>query len=270
MKKLVLFTILNLISIPLFSQTVQNDSLTVNIKNAEKGYIIDNNNKKIESYVVLMGNKNNPWNNQRVVKAIAVDKVDKTTDKIKLTKYFYSDLHGYGTATRKFELIDFANVQASLKQSRTGESSSVFDVMNATKNLVKQKHLAELIVDGKYKVYRLYAYPKNVDIQAGQQAIDEKKDEMDALRNKPSLIYKVGNEKIKFVRLKDFETIAQNCKSVLTKIKNGGYDALGYSQTKKKSGLVGKLMKVAEDNSLDNSYNQELIITFFNDLNSCN
>lgn len=253
-----------LFTIFIFSQNDENDNTPVNLKDAKIGYIIDLNNQRKEVYVRLLGNDNKPWVNQRAVRVAEIDKVDPKTNKVDFDRMSNDEILGYGVDGRNFRLIEYVNVRAATTSAKS--DSNIFDDLNSVKNLTKQKHLAEILVDGKYKVYKLYGYPKIMDVTTSDEERRENDDQLELLRTSPTLIVQKDNDKFEVIKLENFEKIAKDCKVVSKKLENGDYDSLGYEKPKKSS-LMGKMIKMAQNQYNGNVAKESLIITFFNDLN---
>jgi hypothetical protein len=269
MKKISLITILAF-AISLNAQEKEDDNFPIEIKEASMGSYIDTSGKNVDAYIKLMGDETKPWINQRIVKAL--DKVNAldTTKKIKFKKLNKSDILGYSVKNRKFKLIEFMNIRASVKTSTDGKEASIFDQMQSVKNLTKQKHFAEMIVEGKYTVYKLYGYPKDFDVQVGESQIKAAEDEFIHLTTTPSLLLQIDNGKIEFINIEDLEKISKECELVAKKLEKGEYDSFGY-QKPKKMGLMGKMAKLAANQQNSNVKFEKLFIQFFNDLNTnCN
>lgn len=271
MNKYLILTIATLcISFNLFSQEEKEDeNLPVIVKNASKGYIIDTANQKINSYIILMGTDKTPWINQRIVKAIPEAKLDASNEKQKFEKYNKSDILGYGTETRNFRLIDFMNLRASIVSNKDGKEASMFDQMQSMKNFSKQKHFAEILVDGKYKIYKLYAYPKDVNVTSGTEAEikAQEEEELRSILENYSILIQKDTEKVEYLNVEDLEKIASDCDAVKKKLENGDYNSLGYEKPKKK-GLMGKMAALANKQHVGNAKFEKLFIAFFTELNT--
>lgn len=271
-KSLLTVIICSVLSISIYAQKEADDEIATIINlEGDKGYIIDSNNKRIEAYIQLKGDMNSPWINQRVVKALPIDRVDKTVEKQKFTRYNKSDIIGYGVGNRNFKLIDFMNIRASMKHSSNGKEASIFDQIQSVKNISKQKHFAEVIVDGKYKIYKLYGYPKDVDVQVGDEEIKQAEQELQLLRTTPSLLMQKEDGKIEFIKIENLEKIVKECEAIAKKLEAGDYNAVGYKKPEKKGGLMGKMMKMSQEQQQGNIEHEKLFISIFNDLNqACN
>jgi hypothetical protein len=266
----VLTLILSFLTVNLFSQEEkEGENAPVYVKDAVKGYIIDTSGKKVVCYIKLMGTDKTPWINQRIVKGIEESKLNPLDSKQKFEKYNKSEILGYGTDTRHFKMIEFVNIRASIKTSTDGKEATIFDQAQSFKNLSKQKHFAEVLVDGTYKIYKLHGYPKDIDIVVGSDETVKKQEaeELDVLINKYSLLIQKENGKIEFLKIDDLEKITKDCEAIKKKLENGDYNALGYEKPKKK-GLMGKMAALAGDQHIGNSKHQKLFVQFFSDLNS--
>jgi hypothetical protein len=253
-------------TIGLNAQEKETENNPIEMKEASLGNYIDTANKKVEAFIKLMGDEKTPWLNQRIVKALDKDKAIETTEKIKFNKLNKSDILGYSVGNRTFKLIEFVNIRASIVSNKDGKEASMFDQIQSVKNMTKQKHFAEMIVDGKYKIYKLYGYPKDFDIQQGDEGIKAAEEELNHLRTSPSLLLQIDNEKIEFIKIEDLEKIAKVCDVVAKKLEKGEFDTYGY-QKPKKVGLMGKMAKLANNQHNGNAQHEKLFIAFFNDLN---
>ncbi|MCJ7936002.1 MAG: hypothetical protein MUW56_20830 [Chryseobacterium sp.] len=155
MKKLLLFSLFTLIS---FKAYAQEDNSDYELRSNEKyGYIIDKNGKKIEGIVRLNGDAMNPWSNQKKVKFVAVPDIDKSKKKQKFKTFDPDDIKEYMTVDdnnneRHFEMIKYTNTKEGFNTATGGLSGNIKSFNNLTKNT----QFAEVVKDGKIKVYKLY------------------------------------------------------------------------------------------------------------------
>ncbi len=247
MKKISLLLILALISTNIYAQTENED---YELKSNERlGYIIDKNGKKTEGIVRLAGSQESPWVNQKKVKFVAASDIDKSKKKQKFVTYDVDDIKEYTAieenSERHFELIKYTNVKESLNTANGGLSGT----LKTFNNLTKSNQLAEVVIDGKLKVYRLYGYPTT--FAAGTNQIKQMEEETNRLRHNPSYIVSKNKGKLTDLDLSEIKNVLNDCSYVTTKIKNGEYASLKDDGKEKKSGL-GKLIKQQVDNAKAN------------------
>lgn len=247
MKKVLLFGLLSLMTSNIYAQEENSDyELKANEKN---GYIIDKNGKKIEGIVRLAGDEMNPWVNQKKVKFVAASDIDKSKKKQKFKTLDSDDLKEYvaydnSNAERHFELVKYTNVKEGFNTATSGLSGNI----KAFNNLTKSNQFAEVVRDGKIKVYRLYGYPTT--FSAGQNQIDQADQETERMRRNPSYIYTKKGSKLKELNLKESKIITADCSYVKGKIASDSYSSMKNDE-KKRSGL-GKLIKNQIDDVMSN------------------
>lgn len=237
MKKIFLLSLL--CYLPFVVNAQDNDEYE--LKGTEKfGYIIDKNGKKINGLVKLAGSSTTPWQNQKKVKFISESSIDKTKTRQKFKTLDEDDLQGYvaydGDTKRTFETIKYTNV----KEGVTSSMGSISAGIKAFNNLTKSNQLAEVVMDGKIKVYKLYGYPTTV--AAGSNQIRLMEEEEMRLRNNPAYIYSKNASKVKDLNYDDIRGLVNDCAITKDKIKNGEYGSIKAEEGKKRTGL-GKLIK---------------------------
>lgn len=247
MKKLLLLSLFAMTSIHGYAQ--EDTSNDYDLKNDEKlGYIIDKNGKKIEGIVRLNGDERNPWDNQKKVKFIAAADIDKSKKKQKFKGFDADDIKGYtaideNNNERHFETIKYTNTKEGFNTATGGLSGN----LKAFNNLTKSTQFAEVVTDGKIKVYKLYGYPTTFSA-GGQIAAADKENER--MRNFPSYIYTKKGSKPEELTFAKAKTIITDCSYAKGKLTAGSYTSLKNDE-KKRSGL-GKLIKSQIDDVMSN------------------
>ncbi|KMQ61666.1 hypothetical protein ACM46_16185 [Chryseobacterium angstadtii] len=247
MKKILVFSFFALMYFPAFAQE---DNTDYDLRNDEKyGYIIDKGGKKIEGIVRMNGDANNPWNNQKKVKFVAASDIDKSKKKQKFKTFDSDDIKEYiafdeNSNERHFEMIKYTNTKEGFNTATGGLSGNI----KAFNNLTKSTQFAEVVKDGKIKVYKLYGYPTT--FAAGQGQIDAADRETQRLKNAPSYIYSKKGGKIEELTLAKAKIIIADCSYAKGKLTSGAYASLKNDE-KKRSGL-GKLIKSQIDDVMSN------------------
>jgi len=246
MKKALLLGMFTLVS---FNAYAQEDNTDYELRTDEKyGYIVDKSGKKTEGIVRLNGDAMNPWNNQKKVKFIAVSDIDKSKKKQKFKTLDSDDIKEYvafdeNNNERHFEMIKYTNTKEGFNTATGGLSGNI----KAFNNLTKSTQFAEVVKDGKIKVYKLYGYPTTFSA-GGQIAVAEK--ETERMRNSPSYIYSKKGGKIEELTLAKAKMIIADCSYAKGKLTSGSYASLKNDE-KKRSGL-GKLIKSQIDDVMSN------------------
>lgn len=246
MKKILLFSLFTLVS---FNAYAQEDNTDYELRADEKyGYIIDKSGKKVEGIVRLNGDAMNPWSNQKKVKFVAVPDIDKSKKKQKFKTLDADDIKEYvafdeNNDERHFEVVKYTNTKEGFNTATGGLSGNI----KAFNNLTKSNQFAEVVTDGKIKVYKLYGYPTTFSA-GGQIAVAEK--ETERMRKNPSFIYTKKGSKLKELDLKESKIITADCSYVKGKIASGSYASLKNDE-KKRSGL-GRLIKSQIDDVMSN------------------
>jgi len=248
MKKLLLIALLGISAL----SYAQEDNTDYEIRSGEKyGYIIEKNGKKTEGIVRLNGSDMSPWQNQKKVKFIAATDIDKSKKRQKFKTYDADDLKGYmavdDNTERVFESIKYTNTKEGFNTATTGLSGGI----KAFNNLTKSEQFAEVVTDGKIKIYKLYGYPTTFSAGSQVAVADE---ETQRLRKSPSYIYSKKNGKPEELTIAKAKTIVADCPVVKEKIAAGDYGSLK-NDTKKRSAL-GKFIK----NEIDNAMSDNLSI----------
>lgn len=247
MKKVLLFGLFSVMTSSVYAQEENTD---YELKADEKyGYVIDKNGKKIEGIVRLAGSDMSPWVNQKKVKFIATADIDKSKKKQKFKTMDSDDLKEYvayddSNNERHFEVVKYTNTKEGFNTATGGLSGNI----KAFNNLTKSNQFAEVVTDGKIKVYKLYGYPTT--FSAGQSQIDKADQETERMRKNPSFIYTKKGSKLKELDLKESKIITADCSYVKGKIASGSYASLKNDE-KKRSGL-GRLIKSQIDDVMSN------------------
>lgn len=246
MKKVLVLSLFTLIS---FNAYAQEDNTDYELRTDEKyGYIIDKSGKKIEGIVRLNGDAMSPWSNQKKVKFVAVSEIDKSKKKQKFKTLDPDDIKEYvafdeNNDERRFEMIKYTNTKEGFNTATGGLSGNI----KAFNNLTKSNQFAEVVKNGKIKVYKLYGYPTTFSA-GGQIAVAEK--ETERMRNSPSYIYSKRGGKIEELTLAKAKMIISDCSYTKGKLTSDSYASLKNDE-KKRSGL-GKLIKSQIDDVMSN------------------
>ena len=246
MKKVLLFSLFTFIS---FHAYAQEENTDYELRTNEKyGYIIDKNGKKIEGIVRLNGDAMNPWSNQKKVKFIAVPDIDKSKKKQKFKTLDPDDIKEYvaiddNDNERHFEMIKYTNTKEGFNTATGGLSGNI----KAFNNLTKSNQFAEVVQNGKIKIYKLYGYPTTFSA-GGQIAVAEK--ETERMRNNPSYLYTKRGSKPEELTLAKTKIIIADCPYTKGKLSGGAYASLKNDE-KKRSGL-GKFIKSQIDDVMSN------------------
>ncbi|MBW8522728.1 hypothetical protein K0U91_14560 [Chryseobacterium chendengshani] len=229
MKKLLLIGLFGLFSLNAYAQ----EETTYN---GEKyGYIVDKSGKKIEGVVHLNGSYSSPWQNQSKVKFAAVADIDKVKNKIKFKTYDADDIKEYmlydGDTPRVFESIKYTNKREALNSSdnATGLGAGI----KALNNLSRNSQFAEIVMDGKIKVYKMYGYPTS--------AAAYNSEENERLRTSPDYVYSKKGGKVEDFTPAKVKIAIADCPSTKSKAAKGEYGSLK-KEEKQRSGL-GKFIR---------------------------
>lgn len=243
MKKLLLAGIFLLAAGNIYAQEDMNDYA---LRSDEKfGYVIDKSGKKTEGIVRLVGGDRDPWQNQKKVKFVASSDIDQSKKKQKFKTFDSDDLTEYvayddSNRARRFQVVKYTNVKEGFNTATGGLSGNI----KAFNNLTKSNQFAEVITDGKIKVYKLYGYPTT--FAAGQSQINEADAETDRMRKNPSYIYTKKGSKLKEFNVSEAKIITADCPLVKNRIAKGNYVTLK-TDTKQRTG-VGSFIKKQVDN----------------------
>ncbi|MCS4302706.1 hypothetical protein [Chryseobacterium sp. BIGb0232] len=242
---------LGLFALVSFNAYAQEDNNTdYELRGDEKyGYIIDKNGKKIEGIVRLNGDAIYPWNNQKKVKFISVSDIDKSKKKQKFKTLDTDDIKEYvsideSNNERHFENIKYTNTKEGFNTATGGLSGNI----KAFNNLTKSNQFAEIVKDGKIKVYKLYGYPTT--FSAGTSQMIAADAETKRMRENPSYIYSKKGGKIEEFTFAKAKIIIADCSYAKGKMTSGAYTSLKNDE-KKRSGL-GKLIKSQIDDVTSN------------------
>jgi hypothetical protein len=248
MKKVLVLGLFTLFSFNAYAQ--EDNNTDYELRADEKyGYIIDKNGKKTEGIVRLNGDATYPWNNQKKVKFIAVSDIDKSRKKQKFRTLDTDDIKEYvafdeNNNERHFESIKYTNTKEGFNTATGGLSGNI----KAFNNLTKSTQFAEIVKDGKIRVYKLYGYPTT--FSAGNSQIAAAEQETKRMRQNPSYIYSKKGGKIEELTFAKAKMIISDCSYTKGKMTGGAYASLKNDE-KKRSGL-GKLIKSQIDDVMSN------------------
>ncbi|WP_343673434.1 hypothetical protein [Chitinophaga sp.] len=242
MKKSILTVGLFIFSMAAFAQdNADNDNEEYELKGTEKqGYIITKDDQRIEGIVKLYGNASNPWKNQKKVKFIAKESIDPEKKKQKFKVLDADDMKEYvaidDSTERHFRMIKFVNKREALT-SGGGLGAQIKTI----KNLSNTTHMAEVLVDGPIKMYRLYGYPAPVAV--GNSDVAEMEAANQNLRDNPDILVQKGDDKPKELTTSDIKKLVSDCPTVADKLAAGGYSTYDPAKEEKKKSGMGKLIK---------------------------
>lgn len=248
MKKVLALSLFALISFNAYAQ--EDNNTDYELRGDERyGYIIDKSGKKIEGIVRLNGDAMSPWNNQKKVKFVAVSDIDKSKKKQKFKTLDTDDIKEYiafdnNNNERHFENIKYTNTKEGFNTATGGLSGNI----KAFNNLTKSTQFAEIVTDGKIKVYKLYGYPTT--FSAGNSQIAAAEAETKRMRENPTYIYTKKGGKIDELTFAKAKIIIADCSYAKSKMTSGAYASLKNDE-KKRSGL-GKLIKSQIDDVMSN------------------
>ncbi|MEN4762419.1 hypothetical protein ABEG63_18970 [Chryseobacterium sp. C39-AII1] len=232
------FLLVGLLSLASFNAYAQEETETYN---GEKyGYIIDKAGKKVDGVVQLYGGYSSPWQNQVKVKFAAVSDIDKTKNRIKFKTYDADDIKEYmlfeGDTPRVFQSIKYTNTREALNSSES--STGLGAGFKALNNLTRTSQFAELVIEGKIKVYKLYGYPTAL-LSNSSQAIT--KQESDRLINNPNYVYSKKGGKVEDFTPAKVKIAIADCPFTKGKMTKGEYGSLK-NEEKQRTGL-GKFIR---------------------------
>ncbi len=248
MKKVLALGLFSLFSLNAYAQ--EDNNTDYELRADEKyGYIIDKNGKKTEGIVRMNGDDMYPWNNQKKVKFIAVSDIDKSRKKQKFRTLDTDDIKEYvafdeNNNERHFESIKYTNTKEGFNTATGGLSGNI----KAFNNLTKSTQFAEIVKDGKIRVYKLYGYPTT--FSAGNSQIAAAEQETKRMRQNPSYIYSKKGGKIEELTFAKAKMVISDCNYAKGKMTSGAYASLKNDE-KKRSGL-GKLIKSQIDDVMSN------------------
>ncbi|MGE8553418.1 MAG: hypothetical protein ACN6OB_05695 [Chryseobacterium jejuense] len=242
---------LSLFAVASFNAYAQEDNNTdYALRGDERyGYIIDKSGKKTEGIVRLNGDALSPWDNQKKVKFVAVSDIDQSKKKQKFKTLDTDDIKEYvavddNNNERHFENIKYTNTKEGFSTATGGLSGNI----KAFNNLTKSTQFAEIVTDGKIKVYKLYGYPTT--FSAGTSQIAAAEAETKRMREHPSYIYSKKGGKIEELTFAKAKIIIGDCSYAKGKMTSGAYASLKNDE-KKRSGL-GRLIKSQIDDVMSN------------------
>lgn len=209
--------------------------------NEKLGWIIDKEGNKIEGIVKLTGSKDTPWLNQQSVKFIANADINLEKKNQKLKSMDAGDIKGYGAydgeVLREFELINYTNLRESSKSDGGGIGGKI----KLIKNLSKSNYIAEVIINGSIKVFRLYGIPSSVAV--GNKEIKEMEADIENIKNNPTILVSKKGGKLEELNSDDFKKLTEDCEVVRTKMLNKEYPSYNPEKEEKKRSKLGALMK---------------------------
>ena len=238
-KKLLVLTILTLLSFPIVAQEGSDE---YELRSNEKmGWIIDKDGKKIEGVVKLIGTAETPWENQLKVKFIAFDEINKEKKRQKFKTLKTDDLKGYaaydGEVLREFELITYKNI----RESSTTDGGGISGKIKLIKNLSTSEYMVEVLIPGAIKVYRLYGLPSSVAI--GKNEVKEREQDIKYIIESPTILVVKNGGKIEELNSSDFKKLTEDCSYVRTKMVNNEYASYNPEKEEKKKSKLGSLLK---------------------------
>ena len=228
------------ISFSLFAQEDENEEYELR-GNEKYGYIITEKGKKVEGIVKLMGNEESPWVNQKKVKFIAKEDIDPSKNRQKLKKMDTDDLQEFvaidGDKERHFRLVKWANTREGVMS----EGGGLGGTLKKAKNLSTTRHMAEVMVDGKISVFRLYGYPATVAVGKGD--VEKMERETQELRENPTVLVQKGDGRVEAFQAGDIKELVKDCKMVEEKLAGGQYASYDPAKQEKKRSGMGKMIK---------------------------
>lgn len=240
MKQLLLSAAFMAMSFPLFAQ--EDDNEEYELKGNQKfGYIITEKGDKVEGIVKLLGTKETPWENQRKVKFIAKADIDPAKNRQKLKKMETDDLKEYvaieAGEERHFRLVKWANTREGV----TSEGGGLGGTLKKAKNMSTTRHMAEVMVDGKISVFRLYGYPASVAVGKGD--VEKLERETKELQENPTVLVQKEDGKVEAFQAEDIKELVKDCDKVVEKLEGGRYQSYDPAKQEKKRSGMGKMLK---------------------------
>lgn len=209
--------------------------------NEKYGYIITEKGEKIEGIVKLLGSAESPWTNQKKVKFIAKADIDPSKNRQKLKVMDTDDLQEYvaqdGDKERHFRLVKWANTREGVMSGGGGLGGT----LKKAKNLSTTRHMAEVMVNGKISVFRLYGYPATVAV--GKDDVAQMEKETQDLRENPTVLVQKGDDKVEAFQADDIKEMVSDCAVVKEKLEGGKYASYDPAKQEKKRSGMGKLIK---------------------------
>ncbi|ANF52601.1 hypothetical protein A0O34_19715 [Chryseobacterium glaciei] len=230
MKKLLLIGLFGLFSLNVYAQEE-----TTTYNGEKYGYIIDKSGKKVEGVVHLNGGYSSPWQNQLKVKFAAIADIDKVKNKIKFKTYDADDIKEYmlyeGDTPRVFQSIKYTNTREAINSSNN--STGIGAGIKALNNLTRTSQFAEIVTEGKIRVYKMYGYPTSAS------AYDSVENER--LRTTPDYVYSKKGGKVEDFTPAKVKIAIADCPFTKAKAAKGEYGSLK-NEEKQRSGL-GKFIR---------------------------
>jgi hypothetical protein len=239
MKKTLLIAALTAVC---FTVTAQDDNDDYELRGSEKyGYIVTSKGDKIEGIVRLMGDAKTPWANQKNVKFIAQKDIDPAKKRQKLKRWDTDDLKEYvaydGDAERHFRLVKWVNTREAV----TGDDRGLGGQLKTIKNVSNTRHMAEVLIDGKISVFRVYGYPASVAV--GEEDIKRMERETQDLIDNPTILVQKDDGKVSTLQASDIKGLVKDCDMVKEKLAAGQYPGYDPAVQEKKKSAMGKLIK---------------------------
>ena len=236
------------------------------LRGTEKyGYIITEKGEKVEGIVRLMGTTETPWVNQKKVKFIAKSDINPDKKRQKLKVWDTDDLKEYVAfedgAEHHFRLIKYANIREGIGSDNHGAGGT----FKTIKNLSSTRHMAEVLVNGKISVFRLYGYPAAFAVGKGD--VERMEKETKELLENPTLIVQKEDERAKELKVSDVKDLTSDCKMVKGKLESGSYASYDPAKEEKKRSGINKLVK---EQAVDRSGNKLIVMSteVFSDYNA--
>lgn len=248
MRKVLALGLFAVVSFNVYAQEDNNTDYELR-SNEKYGYIVDKSGKKVEGIVRLNGDAMYPWNNQKKVKFIAVSDIDKSRKKQKFKTLDTDDIKEYvaideNDHERHFESIKYTNTKEGFNTATGGLSGNI----KAFNNLTKSNQFAEIVKDGKIKVYKLYGYPTT--FSAGNSQIAAAEEETKRMRQNPSYLYSKKGGKVEELNLAKAKILIADCSYAKGKMTSGSYASL--KSDEKKRSAFGKFIKSQIDDAMSN------------------
>ena len=186
-----------------------------------KGYIIDKDGNKHEGIIEL--NYNAPWDDQRKIKFIAMDKWEsgdkiKNKDRHKMTT---KDIIEYGYDGKVYKLVKYRNVSALGETANNSKMGRFNKISSGLKN-AKSTYFAEVYQEGNMSMYKFYNAPPDVSVSSGEETAELQKLAEDCKTNYDVIIAKQG-EGAKSFEAVNVKKYFKDCDYVSKKFKNKEY-----------------------------------------------
>lgn len=241
MKKILLSAAFIAMAFSLFAQEDDKNEEYELRGNEKYGYIITERGDKIEGIVKLMGTAETPWVNQKKVKFLAKTEIDPAKNRQKLKKMDTDDLKEFvaidGDKERHFRLVKWANTREGV----TSEGGGLGGTLKKAKNLSTTRHMAEVMVDGRISVFRLYGYPATVAVGKGD--VEKMERETKELQENPTVLVQKEDGKVEAFQAEDIKELVKDCDMVKEKLEAGKYASYDPAKQEKKRSGMGKMIK---------------------------